>query len=501
MIELLYGKFIKKIEKIILKNSHNINNFLSILSMTSLSTNTVMMTPNTSSSTTVDTNARRPAIAATATRKESTTTPKKFRPPKPRKEAKERPAPGAAFKAAAQARKAEVAAEEAKGPSPEPEPQPQPKEFTPEQQAAYDRRREMRDRIKDWVEKGYKVGFFLVHRGKHTSEKFSKVAQYRAHKLSEQVPGLLFTIRNSGDKKIVVVAFPSPYIPKELEAGWASGQPLEFHERGCDATDGPVIRVYMHDASKPSKVAVPRLAAPKGGTPTEKQWDYKKSYPTTFNPKFAVLRVHGAKDRKLHNQPTGVKNYQFCASTHEKPCRENVVFFKAVRVLLAEGISAADLAEGWLNGTIKLPACCWRAHRTLQQCGVTEDVYEFFCEVFNRQKAAALAYEADLAAKKEEKAAAKAEAMKPDKEGYVSASAVGKGRKVKAAPANAPTAKAKSGGRFAALQSESSESEDEATPTTDPHPLPGAASKPEEEWSEEEWSEEEVLSENEWPEL
>ena len=512
MIELLYGKFIEKIEKIILKNSHNINNFLG---MSSVQASTVTIT---TTSTTKDTNARRPAIAATATatRKESTTnvtkteaiaapvketmhrpatTQKKFKPPKARNGDGERPAAGAAFtaaaNAAAEARKAKVAAEEPKRKPKERKPKERkpkerkPKEFTQEQKEAYAARQKSRSRNAEWKEEKRMIGFFWV-RGKDAGKR----ATYKARILRGQIPDVKIHIASKEDAKLLTVAFPHGYISEEIAAGWASGQPLEFYERGWDATDGPVIRIQMHDASKPAKVAVPRLAAPKGGSPDAKQWDNRKDYPKAYKPDGKVLRVHGAKDKKLHNQPTGVKNYQFCASTPAKPCRQNAAFFEAVRVELAKGISPADLAKGWLDGTIKLPACCWRAHRTLQQCGVTEDVYEFFCEVFKLQKAAALAYEADLAAKEEAKAAevaakaaAKAAAKEPDEDGFVSATATGKTSKTTASAATADAPKAQHGGRFAAFESES---EDETATAT--------AAYEDEAWSETE-------SEDEWPEL
>jgi hypothetical protein len=246
----------------------------------------------------------------------------------------------------------------------------------------------------------------------------------------------------------------------------------------------------MHRDSKPSKVAVPRLAAPKGGTPQDKQWDTTRNYPERYNPGDNVRRVYGPKGKKPHNQPTGGPDYQFCASRHEKPCRQNDAFFKAVRAELAK-ISPEDLAKGWLDGTINLPECCWRAHRTLQQCGVTEDVYSFFRETFKAQKAAALAYEAGLAAKNEAKAAelaARAEAKKPDEDGFVDATAIGKTCRATATAAHAEPTGAKHGGSFAAL--EESESEDETAPP--PHLLALAGAAFEEEWNE---------SEDEWPEL
>lgn len=450
-----------------------------------------------------DTTARRPAITATATRKESNVaktnkaiaatpvkeTTRTTTPPKPPKTRKDRPAPGAAFTAAAQARKDQVAAEERKPKErkrKERKPKERkPKEFTPEQQEAFAARQKSRARIDEWLKEGRKIGFFAV-RGTDAAKR----ATYKAGILRSQIPGVKVHIASKGDTKVLTVAFPVDYISEEIAVGWARGQPLEFYERGWDATEGPVIRISIHDASKPAKVAVPRLAAPKGGTPEDKQWDHRKDYPEAFTPEGKVLRVHGPKGLKTNNEPTGGPGYKHCASTRAKPCRQNVAtFFKAVRAELAKGISPADLAKGCIDGTIKLPECCWRAHRTLQQCGVTEDVYPFFCEVFKLQKAAALAYEADLAAKKEAKAAelaAKAEAKKPDEDGFVDATATGKTYRATATAAHAEPTDAKHGGRFAALESES---EDETAPPPDLLALAGAA-------FEEEWS-----SEDEWPEL
>lgn len=468
--------------------------------MSSTTGTTVVITPiTTTTNADKDTTARRPAITATATRKESNvaktnkaiaaapvkkTTRTITTPPKPPKTRKDQSAPGAAFTAAAQARKDQVAAEEPKRKPEERKPKGRkPKEFTPEQQKAFEARQKSRVRIDEWLKGGRKIGFLKV-RGKDAAKR----ATYKADILRSQIPDVKVHIASKGDTKVLTVAFPVGYISEEIAVGWARGQPLEFYEHGWDATEGPVIRVSMHDASKPAKVAVPRLAAPKGGTPQDKQWDHKKAYPEAFTPEGKVLRVHGAKDKKLNNEPTGGSGYQFCAS-NKSPCRQNVAFLKAVRAKLDEGISPADLAKGFLDGTIKLPACCWRAHRTLQQCGVTEDVYEFFCEVFKLQKAAALAYEANLAAKKEAKAAelaARAEAKKPDEDGFVDATATGKTYRATATAAHAEPTDAKHGGRFAALESES---EDETALPPDLLALAGAA-------FEEEWE-----SEDEWPEL
>lgn len=448
-----------------------------------------------------DTTARRPAITATATRKESNvaktkkaiaaapvkeTTRTTTTPPKPPKTRADRPAPGAAFKAAAQARKDRVAAEEPKRKPKE----RKPKEFTPEQQEAFAARQKSRTRIDQWLKEGRPIGFFMV-RGARAGPR----ATHKAGILRSQIPGVKIHVAAKGDAKVLTVAFPVDYISEEIAVGWARGRPLEFPERGWDATEGPVIRVSMHDASKPAKVAVPRLAVPRLAAPKGKQWDHHKNYPDAFTPEGDVLRVHGDKDMKLHNQPTGAPGYQRCASTPAKPCRQNVDYFKAVRAELAKGISPADLAKGWLEeGTIKLPSCCWRAHRTLQplqQCGVTEDVYPFFCETFKIQKKKALAYEAGLVAKKEAKAAelaARAEAKKPDEDGFVDATAIGKTYRATATAAHAGPADAKHGGRFAALVE--SESEDETAPPPDHLALAGAA-------CEEEWSESE--DESEWP--